>query len=43
MQKNKPPSRHALPQLMEHVPEDHQDYVKNLCKKMMQHPAYGQP
>lgn len=43
MQKNKPPSRHLLPQLMAHVPEGHQDYVRNLCKKMMQHPAYGQP
>ena len=39
----KPPKRTDLPELIKDVPEDHKEYVKNLCKKMMQHPAYGQP
>lgn len=41
--KSKPPGRADLPKLMKDVPEEHHDYVKNLCMKMMQHQAYGQP
>lgn len=39
----KPPNRNDLPRLVEHVPEEHKDYVKELSLKMLQHPAYGQP
>ncbi|KAM7353523.1 aurora kinase B-like [Cochliomyia hominivorax] len=41
--KSKPPGRADLPHLMKNVPDEHQEYVKNVCMKMMQHEAYGQP
>lgn len=41
--KVKPPKRADLPELIKDVPEVHKEYVKILCKKMMQHQAYGQP
>ncbi|XP_073822374.1 aurora kinase B [Musca autumnalis] len=45
MQKHgkKPPNRHDLPNLLEKVPDEHKDYVKDICLKMLQHQAYGQP
>lgn len=39
----KPPTRADLPHLMESVPQEHKDHVKDLCMKMMQHQAYGRP
>lgn len=38
-----PPTKKDLPKLMKDVPEEHKEYVKNLCAKMMDHPAYGRP
>lgn len=41
--KKKPPTRDQLPALLSIVPDQYQERVLDMSKKMMSHPAYGRP